>query len=516
MPSKRRCGILCHPTSMPGPYGIGELNDTVYRFIEFLQQAGQTIWQILPLGPTGYGDSPYQPFSSFAGNHLLIALDRLIDEGLLTPGDVTVAQPFPDNQVDYGRVIEFKDRVLRHSYQRFKQHASESLYQAFNVFCEAQETWLEDYALYMALKGHFSGRPWIEWTEDISLHRGDAVAHWRNALSDEVNYHRYLQFQFTRQWQSVRDYAHAADVTIVGDLPIFVGHDSADVWSNQALFRLDDRGHPYVVAGVPPDYFSPTGQLWGNPLYRWKRMQEDGYAWWMERLAAVFRKVDMVRLDHFRGFSGYWEVSAGEETAENGRWVRGPGADFLKAVQQRFGGLPIIAEDLGLISEDVTELRNQFGLPGMTVLHFAFDGNPTNPHLPYNYHPNSVAYTATHDNDTTVGWYNAESEEIKDRVRLYTGTDGNAIHWTVIRLALNSVAEMAIYPLQDVLGLGTEARMNMPGRPHGNWAWRYTSGVLSDGLAHFMRQLATVSGRWKKPQEEEEEPLVLEYEESQE
>jgi 4-alpha-glucanotransferase len=515
MSLKRSCGILCHPTSMPGRFGIGELGTSMYRFIDFLVEAGQSIWQILPLGPTGYGDSPYQPFSAFAGNPLLIGLEPLLAEGLLDEEDVALAQPFPQDAVLYGPVIEFKNRALRRSYARFNQQTPRALRKEFAAFRAEEHAWLEDYALFMALKLQFNWAVWTDWEPGIALRQEKALTHWRRTLRDEVDYQCYLQFLFARQWREVKRYANDAGITLVGDVPIFMGHDSADVWSHRELFRLDEQGRPTVVAGVPPDYFSPTGQLWGNPLYRWDVLRADGYAWWLARLKRVFAQVDFMRLDHFRGFSGYWEVAADAETAIDGHWVKGPGSELFHAIERAFGGLPIIAEDLGLISADVIALREELGLSGMRVLQFGFEGDAGSPHLPHNLPRDCVIYTGTHDNDTTAGWYATRDAEVQHRVRVYTGTDGNQISWTFIRLAMNSVAEIALFPLQDVLGLGTEARLNRPGDPHGNWAWRYRESMLTPALADALRQMARVAGRWLPPDEELEDatPVVLEYDE---
>jgi len=511
---KRKSGILCHPTSMPGRYGIGEMGEPMLRFVDFLKQGGQTIWQILPLGPTGYGDSPYQPFSAFAGNPLLIGLDWLKADGLLRDADIGPHEVFPEDRVLYGPVIEFKHQVLRRSYERFLGGARVLRAEAEEYY-RANAEWLEDLALFMAMKRHLNWAVWTTWPRDIALHDGKAIDRWRNLLAEEVDYQRYLQFQFDRQWRRVRDYAHEAEITILGDIPIFMGHDSADVWSNQHLFQLDDGGQPLAVAGVPPDYFSPTGQLWGNPHYRWDVMRESGYAWWIARLRAVLARVDLVRLDHFRGFSGYWEVPAGEKTAINGRWVRGPGAHFFETVKEALGSLPIVAEDLGVITADVAALRQQFGLPGMRVLQFAFDGDASSPHLPHNYTTDSVVYTGTHDNDTALGWYAERAEDAKHRVRVYTGTDGHNINWDLIRLAMTSVGEMAVFPLQDVLGLGSAARLNTPGRADGNWTWRYQEWMLRPQLSDALRELARASGRWLEPGAELAETTyeMLEYEE---
>ncbi len=503
MPLPRRCGILCHPTCLPGPFGIGDMGEAAYRFIDFMASAGQSAWQILPLGPTGFGDSPYQPFSAFAGSPLLIDPRQLVDEQLLTVGDLTLPDPFADDHVRYGEVIAFKHMVLRNAFRRLHQ-ASPEYQKAMATFREEQSAWLEDYALFMALKQRHGWAPWVEWDEEIALRQPSAVSHWRQELQEEIDYRCFLQFLFERQWQRLHAYARDSGISIIGDLPIFVGHDSADVWSHRELFRLDDKGRPTVVAGVPPDYFSPTGQRWGNPLYRWDVMAENGYAWWIRRLERVLSHVDQVRIDHFRGFVAYWEVPAEEPTAVNGRWVPGPGRAFFDAVRDELGDLPIIAEDLGLITKDVTALRKELGLPGMTVLHFAFDGEPGNPHIPHNHERRSVAYTGTHDNDTTVGWYAALDEAEAHRVRLYTGSDGSAIHWDMIRLVLTSVSELAIYPVQDVLGLGSAARMNLPGRAQANWTWRCAPDALSPGLAQALSELAAVTGR--HPRQESDGP----------
>lgn len=496
---RRVSGILCHPTSLPGPDGIGDLGEGALRFLDFLHEAGQRLWQVLPLGPTGYGDSPYQPFSAFAGNPLLISLDALRDEGLLAPEDLADRPDLPSDRVDYGAVIAYKDRLLRRSLARFRAREDAPLRAEWEAYCRDNASWLDDLALFMAFKMQFDWAPWVEWPEDIALRREDAVHAWRERLADEVEYRRYRQFLFDRQWARVREHAAGLGVTILGDMPIFVGHDSADVWAHRDLYYLDARGYPTVVAGVPPDYFSATGQRWGNPLYRWDRMRERGYAWWLARLQRALAQVDQVRIDHFRGFAGYWEVPAEEETAVHGRWVAGPGKAFFDAVRERLGTLPIVAEDLGLISADVIALREDLGLPGMRVLQFGFLGDAADPHLPHNYPANMVAYTGTHDNDTAQGWYRAQEPAVRHRSRVYTGSDDAGIHWAMVRAVCNSVADVAVYPLQDVLGLGTEARLNQPGRPHGNWTWRFHPEVLSAGLAEALREMAEFAGRWAPP-----------------
>ncbi len=502
MKRERASGILCHPTCLPGPSGIGDLGRGCDLLLDFLARAGQTIWQTLPIVPTGYGDSPYQPFSVFAGNPLLIDLEQLADWGLLTPAQARPPTPLPEDYVDYGAVIAFKDGALRAAFRKFARSPG-SLEGEFEAFCREHTAWLEDYALFMALKRHFRWAPWTAWERPIARRDAQALAAWRERLAEEVAYQRFIQFVFEKQWQRVRQAAQARGIRIMGDMPIFVGHDSADVWSHQALFELDEDGIPLAVAGVPPDYFSPTGQLWGNPLYRWEVMRRDGYAWWIARLKRALTQADMVRIDHFRGFAAYWRVPAGEETAIHGEWVPGPGADFFHAVRQALGSLPIVAEDLGLITEDVIALRKAFNLPGMRVLQFAFDSDATNEHLPHNHSADCLVYTGTHDNDTTVGWYSSRDPLTQHKVRLYTGSDGRDIHWHLIRLAMTSVADYAIIPLQDVLGLGSEARFNTPGRPFGNWAWRFREEALQGALADALRDLALISGRWWPPKEEE-------------
>ncbi len=500
MGQTRRCGILCHPTCLPSPFGIGDLGDEAYRLMDFLASAGQSVWQVLPLGPTGYGDSPYQPFSAFAGNPLLIDLHQLVEDGLLAEPDLSLPDPFPDDRVHYGEVIAFKEMVLRRAYQCMPL-ASAGWQQEFADFCEREQSWLDDYGLFMALKQHYAWAAWWAWPQEIAGRLPDALAQAHDTLRKEVHYQKLLQFLFERQWQRLHSYTQGNGIRVIGDLPIFVGHDSSDVWAHQELFYLDEQGEPTVVAGVPPDYFSPTGQRWGNPLYRWDRMAEIGYTWWIQRLERTLSLVDEVRIDHFRGFVAYWEVPAEEPTAIHGRWVPGPGRAFFDAVRTALGELPIIAEDLGLITEDVTTLRQELGLPGMTVLQFAFGSDSTNPHLPFNHERNSVVYTGTHDNDTTMGWYASLGEREAHRVRVYTGSDGSHIHWDLIRLAMTSVSNTAIYPLQDVLGLGSEARMNYPGRAQNNWAWRYRPEALQPGLAETLAELARVTGRHREPEE---------------
>ncbi|HWQ16070.1 MAG TPA: 4-alpha-glucanotransferase [Roseiflexaceae bacterium] len=504
MSETRTSGILLHPTSLPSRWGIGDLGAAAYAFVDFLEAARQQRWQVMPLGPTGYGDSPYQSFSSFAGNPLLVSPDLLLAEGLLAAEDVADAPGFPDAAVDYGAVIPYKQALLRRAFARFQAAASPEQRRVFETFRAGRALWLEDYALFMALKGTRGGA-WPDWEPALARHEPDAVRRALADLSEEVTFQAFAQFLFFQQWERLRAYANERGVKIIGDIPIFVAYDSADVWGSRELFFIGEDNRPTVVAGVPPDYFSATGQLWGNPLYRWDALAAQGYRWWIERLRAVFALVDIVRLDHFRGFAAYWEVPAGEETAINGRWVPGPGAAVFEAARAALGELPIIAEDLGVITPDVEELRDRFGFPGMKVLQFAFGGSADAPYLPHNYTRPFVVYTGTHDNDTTLGWWNALDSGTRSHVQLYLGRSGEDISWDFIRLALASVADTAIIPLQDVLKLGSEARMNTPGRPAGNWSWRYTEGMLDSFAADRLRQLTELYGRVVEREQASEE-----------
>ena len=482
----RTAGILLHPTSLPGRFGIGELGREAFEFVRFLEKGGQGIWQVLPLGPAGGGNSPYSAVSAFAGNPLLVSTENLIDEGLLDP-DIPESQPGP---VDYPSVAKVKMGRLREAYGRAKPGED------FDEFRERHAHWLDDYALYAALKTELDGAPWNRWETGLREREPEALARTRRELAEEVCFHEYIQYLFFRDWEGVRREAGAAGVEIVGDLPIFVSHDSADVWANQRLFHLDGEGEPTVVAGVPPDYFSETGQLWGNPLYDWGRMREEGYRWWVERIRMSLTLYDTVRIDHFRGFEAYWEIPAGEETTAGGRWVRGPGREVFDALAEGLGELPIIAEDLGEITPGVEELRDSLGLPGMKVLQFAFSG-PDNPHLPHHYNQakgNWVVYTGTHDNDTTAGWWASATPEERSFARRYIGKE-YVTAAGLIRLAYSSTAARAIVPMQDLLGLGTETRMNTPGTADGNWKWRMDPTSLTDELAHRLSKLAETYGR---------------------
>jgi 4-alpha-glucanotransferase len=493
---KRAAGVLLHPTSLPGPYGIGDIGPAAYLWIDALARARQSWWQILPLGQTGYGDSPYQCFSAFAGNVYLISPDQLIRDGLLSTFDVA-GHHFSDDLVEYERVIPFKLGLLRRAWDTFRAGKVPWMRDAHKLFCDENADWLEDYALFMAIKDSQEGASWTTWPKEL-MHRGGenrALAAARAELADEVGLHRFGQFLFFRQWQALLDYAHGRGIKVIGDAPIFIAGDSADVWADPKQFLLDANLKPRVVAGVPPDYFSPTGQLWGNPLYDWKAMKADRYAWWVRRMRSTLKMVDLARLDHFRGFAAAWHVPAGEKTAVVGRWVEGPGADLFVELQNQLGGLAIIAEDLGEITPDVHELRDRFQFPGMKILQFAFDG-PNNPFLPHNYqHSNWVVYTGTHDNDTTRGWQATASDHERWFMGRYLGRDGRDVAWDLIRLAWNSNATLAIAPAQDVLELGAEARMNMPGRPDGNWRWRMRPHAFNDQMVGRLADVTEIYGR---------------------
>ncbi len=480
---QRSAGILLHPTSLPGPYGIGELGPEALGFVGFLEDAGQKLWQMLPLGPTGDDGSPYSSYSAFAGNPLLISTERLKKDGLLQ-SDVPEA---PDGPVDYPAVISKKTKVLREAYERMKPGKE------FQKFKDEHEGWLGDYALYMALKDKFGGRSWNRWDEDVSSRKPAALEKARRELEKEVRFHEFAQYLFFRHWEDVKSAANGAGIEVIGDIPIFISHDSADVWVNQDLFFLDSSGDPTVVAGVPPDYFSETGQLWGNPLYDWEALRQDGYSWWVERVRMALTLYDVVRIDHFRGFEAYWEIPADETTAQNGRWVEGPGREPFQAFEKEIdtGDEPqIIAEDLGEITAGVEELRKELGLPGMKVLQFAFSG-PDNAFLPHQYgDTNWIVYTGTHDNDTTAGWWAGADAEGRNFARRYLGKEFVSV-WDFIRLAYASVAQRAVVPMQDVLGLGSEHRMNTPGTVGGNnWAWRLEESAPTPDLAEKLRSLA--------------------------
>ena len=485
----RSSGILLHPTSLPGPYGIGDLGPAAHQWLDDLVAAGCKLWQVLPLCPTGYADSPYQCFSTFAGNVYLISPDLLAEEGLVTADELAAGPNFSEEEVEYGSVISWKLALLDTALERFETGSFKQLRADFETFRMSNREWLDDFALFMAIKDLYSLKPWTEWPAPLRDRDPLQLQKARTAYAAEVTRHGFRQFLFFRQWKALRARARDVGVSIIGDLPIFVAHDSADVWANRELFHLDAGGQPKVVAGVPPDYFSETGQLWGNPLYRWEVHADTGYAWWLARFRAVFKLVDVVRVDHFRGFVDYWEIPGEATTAIAGRWLPGPGAPFFDAVMNELGDLPVIAEDLGEINPEVFVLRDQFDLPGMKILQFAFDDGLDNEFLPHHYPPNCIVYTGTHDNDTNLGWWQSASEEEKEFAAEYLGTTGEDISWDLIRAAWKSKASVAITPLQDVLSLPTAARMNYPGTLGGNWAWRMRAGSLSPELQARMSEL---------------------------
>jgi 4-alpha-glucanotransferase len=510
VPNERLSGILLHPTSLPGPYGIGDLGPPAYRFADFLAETGQSLWQVLPLGPTGYGNSPYMSFSAFGGNPLLISPELLAEEGLLRPEELETSPDDRTDRVRFEQVIDAKLRMLGKAYRRFSLHEA-ALPAEYSAFRELHAFWLEDYALFMALKEAYGGRVWSEWEESAMRRDPAALLRRRNELAERVRFHEFVQYVFFKQWSSLKEYCHGKGIRIVGDIPIYVAYDSSEVWANRELFHLDGKGKPLVVAGVPPDYFSATGQRWGNPIYRWDVMAERGFSWWIERFRMNFVLADILRLDHFRGFEAYWEIPAGEPTAENGRWVKGPGDELFNAARSALMnpgvGFDVIAEDLGVITPEVDALRDRLGFPGMRILQMAFGSDPkASDYRPHNFIPGCVVYTATHDHNTTVGWFTAEpgtqttqsaGEIARERsfAARYANGDGSEIHWDFLRLALASTAGMAIFPLQDLLGLGTESRMNRPGSTGGNWEWRFREGDTSPAIRRRLAEMVRLYDR---------------------
>lgn len=473
---------------------MGDLGQEAREFVDFLARAGQSIWQVLPLGPTGYGESPYQSISTFAGHTLLIDPRQLIEERLVTWDDLRIGST-NDARVDFDHARAFKSRVLDRAYENFKTPAGDNLRGAFERFASEASWWLDDYALFCAIRSKHGDRQWFKWETGLHNRDSGALNSARADLSEPIAAHKFQQFIFFRQWRALRDYAAQRDVSIFGDLPIFVAYDSADVWAHREYFQLDEVGKPTVVAGVPPDYFSETGQLWGNPLYDWERLKADGFAWWIDRLRWSLSLFDLMRIDHFRGFVACWEIPPGDSTAENGSWVEVPGRELFRAVRQSFGQVPIIAENLGVITDEVESLRTELGFPGMRVLQFAFGGDAANDHLPHNYTRDSVAYTGTHDNDTSRGWFSSLDEKERVFSLSYLNTDGREINWDLIRAAMSSVAEMAIIPMQDLIGLGSEARMNTPASDSGNWSWRMTAEMMNEDLAGQLREMTQLFGR---------------------
>ena len=488
-----RCsGILMHITSLPGPYGIGTMGKQAYEFIDFLESAGQSCWQILPLNPTGYGDSPYQSCSTFAGNHYLIDLDTLIAEGLLLPEEVAgIRWNDIDTRVDFGLLYDNRLNVLNLAYSRFAGSGD------FDRFCAENSSWLPDFSLFMALKYQCGGKPWYQWDRALKFREPEALEKARKELAEEIRFQSFVQYLFFKQWKALRDYAHGKGIRIIGDVPIYVPYDSVDVWMDTYLFQLDEDLNPTAVAGCPPDGFSAEGQLWGNPLYRWDILKEQNYAWWIRRLAAAGELYDMVRMDHFRGFESYWSVPFGDDTAQNGHWVKGPGMDLINAVKEGLPNLAIIAEDLGFLTPEVLQLRDDSGFPGMKVLEFAFDSKEPSNYMPYTYTPNTVCYTGTHDNMTMRQWFDAaDPSDIQDAKDYMDISDDADLVWGMIRMGLASVSDLCIIQMQDFLDLGAEARMNFPGTLSDlNWTWRAKDDIINKSLADRVRKLTEIYGR---------------------
>ncbi|HZT96653.1 MAG TPA: 4-alpha-glucanotransferase [Chloroflexota bacterium] len=493
----RASGILLHPTSLPGFGGIGTIGRNACDFVKILERSGTRLWQMLPLGPTGYGDSPYAALSAFAGNPLLIDLELLVDQELLRRSDLALP-PMNPQAVDFGTVIPVKTQLLRKAFETFRISGSQTIGRELESFVRDNAFWLDDFTLFVALKDEHHGAPWTDWESELRRRDAKALSRARERLQRDIELQQFVQFLFFRQWQGLKRHANEHGISIVGDMPIFVAHDSADVWARQDLFELDDRGQTTVVAGVPPDYFSRTGQRWGNPHYRWSAMQADGYAWWLQRMRMMIETVDIIRLDHFRGFAAAWAIPGTDATAERGEWRPAPGMELFSTFSSSLGDLPLIAEDLGVITPDVLELRDRFHLPGMKILQFAFGSDAFNENLPHNLERPVVVYTGTHDNDTTLGWFSSIGLPERTRVCRYTHTDGREIGWDLIRLGIASVADMAFAPLQDVLGLGSSARMNLPGRADGNWTWRFTWDALTDTFVERLLELNRTFGRTTK------------------
>ncbi len=484
-----------HISSLPGKYGIGSFGKEAYNFVDFLAQANQKIWQLLPLGHTGYGDSPYQCYSAFAGNPLFIDIDELIKQGLLSQDDVRDDIVFEETEFDTHKTALFKYPLLRKAFNNFQNNSSEETKNRFEKFCNTNTYWLEDYCLFVALKKHFDDKPWYAWETGIKMRDTLEILRYQELLRQEILFNKTVQYFFYEQWMRLRAYANICNISIFGDIPLYVAYDSSDAWANSDIFQFDDKKEPVAVAGVPPDYFSETGQLWGNPLYNWDKLKQTGFFWWKERIKANFKLYDILRIDHFRGLAAYWAVPFGEETAIKGEWVNAPGLELMEAITSYLGNIPIIAEDLGVMTDDVAFLRDHFNFPGMKILQFAFGSEEENDFLPHTYTPNCVVYTGTHDNDTTVGWYSSASEGDKVCMHDYFNFKSELVHWELIRLAWSSVANTAIAPMQDILGLDTTHRMNLPGKPTGYWKWRIDKDAIKEEIIEKLKNLTTVYWR---------------------
>ena len=501
----RSAGILLHPTSLPGKFGIGDLGSETFKLIDFLKDSGQTLWQVFPLGPTGYGDSPYQCFSAFAGNPLLISPEKLLEDGLLTDKDLDDPPSSSPQKIDYGQVIEYKKTLHRKAYNNFVNQ-SNNLEKEFDEFCVEHKIWLDDFALFMAAKNYHKGEVWSKWDKELVLRNEAAIKKWEETLSDEIRYQKFIQFNFFRQWKAVRKYANDNGIKIIGDMPIFIAYDSADLWAHKDLFTVDDEGNLTFIAGVPPDYFSATGQLWGNPLYKWKAMQKDDFLWWRRRFESILELVDIIRIDHFRGFEAFWKIPGDAETAINGKWIKALGRELFTTLKKHFGDLPILAEDLGVITPEVEALRDEFNFPGMKVLQFAFGKGMETKFLPHNYIQNCVVYTGTHDNDTTRAYFEKEKKnngDIFKHLQQYLNYTGDNVVSELIRIAYASVAVFVIIPMQDILNLGGESRMNFPSTLGGNWSWRFTWDQVDKSMSAHYKNLASL---YERPPGEKSEP----------
>ncbi len=508
---ERSAGILLHPTSLPGKFGIGDLGEEAFKFIDFMKAAGQTLWQVFPLGPTGYGDSPYQCFSAFAGNPLLISPQLLAKDGYLKESDLQNLPNFDPHKIDYGWVMDIKYKLLNKAFENFKKDNKKQKHE-FKIFCESNQDWLDDYTLFMAAKNFHGGIIWTKWSADIAFRKGNAIKEWTEKLSDGIYYQKFLQFNFFKQWKAVRNYAHSKNIKIIGDLPIFIAYDSADLWANKHLFTVTEKGKLQFVAGVPPDYFSVTGQLWGNPLYKWKEMEKDDFLWWRKRIAKLLEVVDVIRIDHFRGFDAYWEIPGDASTAQTGRWVKAPGEKFFSTVIKHMGEVPIIAEDLGVITKSVEELRDKFNFPGIKILQFAFGKNMESKFLPHSHIKNCVIHTGSHDNDTTRAYFEKaknDGSDIYEFTQKYLNYYADDICQTLIKTAYASVSNIVIIPMQDMLNLGSEARMNFPGTLGGNWTWRFTWDQIPGDMTNRYKEMTIM---YERPQKKREN-VIIEVEE---
>lgn len=504
---ERSAGILLHPTSLPGRFGIGDLGNEAYNFANFLVTAGQKLWQVFPLGPTGYGDSPYQCFSAFAGNPLMISPEILKNNGFLKDEDLHIVPRFDSHKIDFGRVIDYKYKLLRKAFENFKKNRTE-IEKSLKTFESENKDWLEDFAFFMAAKDYHGGKLWTEWDKDLVLRKKDALGKWKEKLADGMHFHKFIQFIFFKQWEQLKKYVNEKGIKIIGDMPIFIAYDSADLWSHKDIFTVDKEGKLINVAGVPPDYFSATGQRWGNPLFKWEEMEKDEFGWWRRRIANILKLVDIVRIDHFRGFDKFWQIPGDAPTAQKGKWVKAPGDKFFKTLKKHLGDLPIIAEDLGLITKSVIELRDKFNFPGMKILQFAFGKGMEKKFLPHNYVKNCVVYTGSHDNDTTRAYFEKAKKENSDifkHAQKYLNYYGDDITFELIRTAYASSADTVVLPMQDILNLSGEARMNYPGTLGNNWTWRFTWEQIYPELAEKYRSLAELYERPPEPEEEVKE-----------